>query len=47
MILKDNYFGSFTHFVTLYEYLEKIRNNRSPGDPVEEKYREGKVKIFS
>jgi hypothetical protein len=46
MVLRDNYFGSFTHFSTLYEYLEKRRQNLPPGDPVWAKYREGKVRVY-
>ncbi|KAH6910365.1 hypothetical protein BKA70DRAFT_1272889, partial [Coprinopsis sp. MPI-PUGE-AT-0042] len=43
MVIKDNYFGSFTHFSTLYEFLSK-RQSRAPlGDPTELKYRDGKV----
>ncbi|KAI0342100.1 hypothetical protein BDW22DRAFT_1358216 [Trametopsis cervina] len=41
MSLRNNYFGSFTHFSTLYEYLQK-RDARQPlGDPVDLQYREG------
>lgn len=43
MVLRDNYLGSFTHFSTLYEYLDKHRRGIPPGDPVIEKYRPGKV----
>ncbi|KAF8664381.1 hypothetical protein AX16_000752 [Volvariella volvacea WC 439] len=45
MILKDNYFGSFTHFSTLSEYL-KNRKMKRIGDPIEAKYREGKSNVF-
>ncbi|KAK0484381.1 hypothetical protein EDD18DRAFT_1361385 [Armillaria luteobubalina] len=41
MILRDNYFGSFTHFSTLYEYLEGKNQGLPPGDPVMDKYRKG------
>ncbi|KAG7440025.1 uncharacterized protein BT62DRAFT_646663 [Guyanagaster necrorhizus] len=41
MIIKDNYFGSFTHFSTLYEYLERKSRGLPPGDPVVDKYRKG------
>ncbi|KAK0212569.1 hypothetical protein DFS33DRAFT_1370154 [Desarmillaria ectypa] len=41
MIIKDNYFGSFTHFSTLYEYLERKGRGLPPGDPVMDKYRKG------
>ena len=43
MILRDNYFGSFTHFSTLNEYLEKRRSGIAVGDPIDLKYRPGKV----
>ncbi len=43
MILRNNYFGSFTHFSTLYEYLEKCRSGQPLGDPVDLQYREGSV----
>ncbi|KAF5370617.1 hypothetical protein D9758_002040 [Tetrapyrgos nigripes] len=46
MILKDNYFGSFTHFSTLYEYLDKIKKGEPPGDPIDLKYREGKSNMM-
>ncbi|PCH43678.1 hypothetical protein WOLCODRAFT_122406 [Wolfiporia cocos MD-104 SS10] len=42
MILRDNYFGSFTHFSTLYEYLEKRRKGQPIGDPIDIQYRPGK-----
>jgi len=45
MVIRDNYFGSFTHFSTLYEYLDKIKRGLPPGDPVVSKYREGKVRL--
>ncbi|KAK7692730.1 hypothetical protein QCA50_004363 [Cerrena zonata] len=41
MILRDNYFGTFTHFSTLIEYLHKVREGKPPGDPIEMQYREG------
>ncbi|KAF7315604.1 hypothetical protein MIND_00075800 [Mycena indigotica] len=40
MILQTNYFGAFTTFSTLYEYLEK-RKRGIQGDPVMQQYREG------
>lgn len=43
MILRDNYFGTFTHFSTLIEYLQKVRDGKPPGDPVDLQYREGTV----
>lgn len=43
MILRNNYFGSFTHFSTLYEYLEKRKQGQPLGDPVDLQYREGSV----
>ena len=45
MILRNNYFGSFTHFSTLYEYLEKRKQKQPLGDPVDLQYREGGVSI--
>ncbi|KAH9839543.1 uncharacterized protein C8Q71DRAFT_517238 [Rhodofomes roseus] len=42
MILRENYFGSFTHFCTLSEYLEKKRKGQSITDPTELQYRPGK-----
>lgn len=47
MVLRDNYLGSFTNFSTLYEYLDRRRRKIPVGDPIEMKYREGKVRIFS
>jgi hypothetical protein len=43
MVLRDNYFGSFTHFSTLVEYLEKRSRFKLIGDPLEMKHRPGKV----
>ena len=43
MILRDNYFGSFTHFSTLTEYLEKRKRGQPLGDPINLSYREGQV----
>ena len=43
MVLRENYFGSFTHFSTLSEYLEKRERKLPTGDPIMEKYRQGKV----
>ncbi|KAI6121684.1 hypothetical protein F5141DRAFT_529930 [Pisolithus sp. B1] len=40
MVLRDNYFGSFTHFSTLVEYLSRHAKGEV-GDPVEKKYRLG------
>lgn len=40
--LRDNYFGSFTHFVTLEEYRHRHERNIQ-GDPLELKYRPGAV----
>ncbi|PPQ63980.1 hypothetical protein CVT24_009409 [Panaeolus cyanescens] len=42
MVLRDNYLGSFTHFQTLHEYLEKRRRKEPVGDPISSKYRPGK-----
>ncbi|KAI0074167.1 hypothetical protein K474DRAFT_1774197 [Panus rudis PR-1116 ss-1] len=41
MILRDNYFGTFTHFSTLVEYLQRKRTGRPVGDPIDLQYREG------
>ncbi|KAI8993910.1 hypothetical protein BD414DRAFT_436222, partial [Trametes punicea] len=41
MILRDNYFGSFTHFSTLTEYLNKRKSGQPLGDPIHLQYREG------
>ncbi|KAK0460992.1 uncharacterized protein EV420DRAFT_1746434 [Desarmillaria tabescens] len=46
MIIKDNYFGSFTHFSTLYEYLERKGLGLPPGDPVMDKYRKGHANML-
>ncbi|VDB95270.1 unnamed protein product [Peniophora sp. CBMAI 1063] len=40
MILQENYFGSFTHFSTIHEYLARRESGRI-GDPVVDKYRPG------
>ncbi|KAI0705009.1 hypothetical protein C8T65DRAFT_728083 [Cerioporus squamosus] len=41
MVMRDNYFGSFTHFSTLTEYLKKRSRGDPLGDPVHLQYREG------
>lgn len=46
MVLRDNYLGSFTHFQTLYEYLDKRRRNLPVGDPLILKYRPGHVRLL-
>ncbi|KDQ57525.1 hypothetical protein JAAARDRAFT_69639 [Jaapia argillacea MUCL 33604] len=46
MIFRENYFGTFTHFSTLYEYLEKRKNGLPAGDPVEASYRKGKSNVM-
>ncbi|OJA20857.1 hypothetical protein AZE42_02968 [Rhizopogon vesiculosus] len=43
MVLRDNYFGSFTHFSTLVEYLDKRSRFTLSGDPLEMKYRPNKA----
>ena len=43
MVLRDNYFGSFTQFCTLFEYIQKKDRGLPTGDPTELKYRPGKV----
>lgn len=46
--IKNNYFGSFTQFTTLQEYLERYDHDpNSVGDPVEEKYRPGRSDAFA
>ncbi|KAF8554692.1 hypothetical protein OG21DRAFT_1508579 [Imleria badia] len=45
MVLRDNYFGTFTHFSTLTEYLEK-RSRGEVGDPVEKKWRPEKTNML-
>lgn len=47
MVLRDNYFGSFTHFSTLSEYLERRKKGLPIGDPILLKYREGSVCTLS
>jgi len=47
MVLRENYIGSFTHFSTLNEYLDKRRRGLPIGDPIVEKYRPGKVSFIS
>ncbi|KAF8070507.1 hypothetical protein FPV67DRAFT_1756074, partial [Lyophyllum atratum] len=46
MVLRDNYLGSFTHFSTLYEYLDRRKRNQPLGDPVLSKYRPGKANML-
>ncbi|KAF8973209.1 hypothetical protein BDZ97DRAFT_665381 [Flammula alnicola] len=46
MVLRDNYFGSFTHFQTLSEYLDKRKRNHPIGDPIGLKYRPGKANML-
>ncbi|OCF34831.1 hypothetical protein I316_03376 [Kwoniella heveanensis BCC8398] len=46
--VKDNYFGGFTQFKTMQEYLEKFDHDpESVGDPIEEKYRPGRSDPFA
>ncbi|OCF72268.1 hypothetical protein I204_06644 [Kwoniella mangroviensis CBS 8886] len=46
--IKDNYFGTFTQFRTMQEYLEKFDHDPdSVGDPIEEKYRPGRSDPFA
>ncbi|KLT40822.1 hypothetical protein CC85DRAFT_287095 [Cutaneotrichosporon oleaginosum] len=46
--VKDNYFGEFTQFSTMQEFLEKFDHSREAvGDPIEEKYRPGKSDPFA
>ena len=43
--VRENYFGNFTNFSTRWEYLEKHAQG-TVGDPVDLKYRKGKVNTF-
>ncbi|KAM0754575.1 hypothetical protein T439DRAFT_352583 [Meredithblackwellia eburnea MCA 4105] len=43
--LRDNYFGTFTHFVTLEEYRHRHERDLQ-GDPLELKYRPGATDVF-
>jgi hypothetical protein len=45
MIFQQNYFGNFTHFLTLQEYLQK-RSQGEIGDPIHLKHRPGMVMLF-
>jgi hypothetical protein len=46
--VKDNYFGGFTQFSTMQEFLEKFDHSPdSVGDPVMEKYRPGRSDSFA
>ncbi|TXT06049.1 hypothetical protein VHUM_03522 [Vanrija humicola] len=45
--IKDNYFGNFTQFATMQEYLERFDHSPdSVGDPVVQKYRPGRSDPF-
>ncbi|KAF8630636.1 hypothetical protein AX15_002787 [Amanita polypyramis BW_CC] len=46
MVLKDNYFGSFTHFSTLYEFLRGREEGLPFGDPIMLSYRPGKANML-
>ncbi|KAJ7703124.1 hypothetical protein B0H17DRAFT_922585 [Mycena rosella] len=46
MILQNNYFGSFTTFSTLFEYLEKRKRGLPVGDPVLQQYRKGQSNML-
>ncbi|KAJ7096249.1 hypothetical protein C8R44DRAFT_371827 [Mycena epipterygia] len=46
MILQNNYFGSFTTFSTLFEYLEKRKKGVPVGDPVLQQFRQGKSNML-
>ena len=43
MVLRENYFGAFTQYSTTREYLAGHERGLMPGDPLELKYRLGKV----
>ncbi|WVQ74514.1 hypothetical protein IAR50_004115 [Cryptococcus sp. DSM 104548] len=46
--VKDNYFGSFTQFTTMAEFLERFDHDPATvGDPVEEKWRPGRSDPFA
>lgn len=46
--VKDNYFGAFTQFSTMQEFLEKFDHSPdSVGDPIVEKYRPGRSDSFA
>jgi hypothetical protein len=47
MVLRENYFGGFTHFQTLGEHLSKRQRNIPTGDPVTLKFRPGSVSWWS
>lgn len=46
MSVRENYFGNFTHFSTLDEYVYKREHDVLVGDPVESKWKEGRVCII-
>ena len=46
MVLRDNYFGSFTQFCTLFEYIQKKDRGLPISDPTELKYRPEKVYCY-
>ncbi|KLO15399.1 hypothetical protein SCHPADRAFT_995885 [Schizopora paradoxa] len=46
MVLRENYFGSFTQYTITREYLAKLASAAPPGDPFEMKYRKGKNNAF-
>ncbi|KAL7425079.1 Macrophage colony-stimulating factor 1 receptor [Cryptotrichosporon argae] len=46
--IKDNYFGGFTQYSTMQEYLERFDHDpNSVGDPVEEKFRPNRSDPFA
>lgn len=46
--VKDNYFGTFTQFSTMQEFLEKFDHSPDAvGDPIVEKYRPGRSDSFA
>jgi hypothetical protein len=46
MVLRNNYLGSFTHFSTLFEYLDKRSRGLPIGDPIMLKYRKENVRLL-
>ncbi|KAI0314094.1 hypothetical protein OF83DRAFT_1165342 [Amylostereum chailletii] len=47
MILRENYFGGFTHFSTIQEFLERRERGHPMGDPIQAKWREGASNVMN
>jgi hypothetical protein len=46
MLFQANYFGSYTHYTTLTEFLKKVKTpgrRQTIGDPIDDRFRPGKV----